>query len=286
MPYHRCTVLRTAGITPRMRRITVGGESLRDYIHTGRFDEHCQVWFPRPGETAIDIPTDTGNPMRQPPLARIFTVRRLDREAGEIDIDFFLHDGGIATPWALNAKPGDPFVLTDSHGHDVIPEDTDWQLFIGDSAALPAIALVLEQLPDGVPATIVGIIPHDAERDALPGRAGVDLRWVVATRPAEIIAATVDAFHGFERPAGNGYVWVGGEATAARSIRRTLRAGKVPSHRFSAVGYWRDNSEAWEERYDAMATIVEARVTAARKAAADRDSFLEELDRIHIDAGL
>jgi len=285
MAFYRGEVLRITALTPRMRRVTVGGDALRGYVHTGHFDEHCQVWFPRPGETNVEIPAEAGG-SRQPPLARIFTVRRCDPAAGEVDIDFFLHEGGIATPWVRNAKPGDPFVLTDSHGHDIVPEDTDWRFFVGDSTALPAIGLMLEQRPSEARTTVIGIVPDDAERQALAPAAGVDLRWVVAATPAQIVSATLDAFEAFDRPAGNGYFWIGGEATAARTIRRALRAAGVKSSRFSATGYWRTNAEAWERRYDMVGDALDARVAAARKAATDHDAFLDEYDRLLADAGL
>ncbi|MCW5716342.1 MAG: siderophore-interacting protein [Bauldia sp.] len=285
MAFYRGKVLRIVALTPRMRRVTVGGEALRGYIHTGHFDEHCQVWFPRPGETRVEIPAEAGG-SRQPPLARIFTVRRCDPAAGEVDIDFFLHEGGIASPWVRNARPGDPFVLTDSHGHDVVPDDADWRFFVGDSTALPAIGLMLERLRPGVRATVIGIVPDESEQQALASPGDVDLHWVVASTPAEIVTATLHAFEAFERPAGAGYFWVGGEATAARSIRRALRSAGVPSNRFSATGYWRANSEEWDRRYDAIGDTLDERVAAARKAAKDRDSFLDELDRIYADAGL
>ena len=41
------------------------------------------------------------------PAIRTYTVRRFDAGAGELDVDFVLHDGhGPAADWARDVRPG------------------------------------------------------------------------------------------------------------------------------------------------------------------------------------
>lgn len=45
------------------------------------------------------------------PRMRTYTPRRIDGEAGELDIDFVLHGDGPASQWAGRAEIGDKFVM-------------------------------------------------------------------------------------------------------------------------------------------------------------------------------
>ncbi|MCW5696444.1 MAG: siderophore-interacting protein [Bauldia sp.] len=282
MAVYRAEVVRVAEITPRMLRITLGGESLRGYVHTGHFDEHCRLFFPGPDGTLPELGDDDAHS----PMARIYTIRRYDPATAEIDIDFFLHEGGLATPWARSARPGTPIALTDSHGHDVVPPDTQWRLFVGDSTALPAIGRALEALRPGDHATVVAIVPADEERQTFASRGAVEIRSIVASAPDEIAAAALDAVTQFPRPATPGYVWIACEMLAARKARRFLRAEGFQPGRFSATGYWRQSSEEWTRRYLALQGALEASVATAREATKDNESFLDEVDRIYSEAGL
>ncbi|WP_354666065.1 siderophore-interacting protein [Rhizobium sp. S96] len=43
---------------------------------------------------------------------RSYTVRRWAREAASITVDFVVHEGGIASDWAMNAIPRDETGVT------------------------------------------------------------------------------------------------------------------------------------------------------------------------------
>lgn len=292
MSYFRSRIVAKPNITPRMVRITIAGDDLRNYERTGHFDEHFGLLFPHPGESEPVVPEivdgrEVCPEGRERSPMRILTLRRHDAEAGEIDIDFFLHEGGIATGWAEQAKIGDPVVLTDAHGHDEVPAEAEWRVLIGDSAALPAIGRFVEQLRPGQSAVVVGIVTDAAERQEIASPGTVEWRWIEVSDPAEIGHTIINLATNYDRPAGPGYFWVAGEGNATRAVRKYLRRTVGLANKwFAATGYWRVNGEEWDRRYHELADQIEGKVKAARQAAKDRDGFLDEIDRIYDEVGL
>jgi hypothetical protein len=91
-------------ITPKMLRITVGGDELAGFVSAAH-DDHVKLFFPQPGQAKPVLPTSSPNgpvyPADAPrPAARDYTPRRYDPTAGTLAIDFVLHGDGPATSWA------------------------------------------------------------------------------------------------------------------------------------------------------------------------------------------
>jgi NADPH-dependent ferric siderophore reductase len=98
-------------ITPKMLRITVGGDELAGFVSAAH-DDHVKLFFPQPGQAKPVLPTSSPNgpvyPADAPrPAARDYTPRRYDPAARTLAIDFVLHCDGPATSWAAQARPGD-----------------------------------------------------------------------------------------------------------------------------------------------------------------------------------
>jgi NADPH-dependent ferric siderophore reductase len=96
-------------ITPKMLRITVGGDELAGFVSAAH-DDHVKLFFPQPGQTKPVLPTSSPNGPLYPadaprPAARDYTPRRYDAAAGTLAIDFVLHGDGPATSWAAQARP-------------------------------------------------------------------------------------------------------------------------------------------------------------------------------------
>src|ERR1700678_1027686 len=103
-------VRRVSRITPKMVRMTLGGDDLTGFI-SAAYDDHAKLFFPHPGEDKPPVPTRGPNGMifregSVAPAAPDFTPRRYAPAANELDIDFVLHGDGPATTWAAQAKPG------------------------------------------------------------------------------------------------------------------------------------------------------------------------------------
>jgi NADPH-dependent ferric siderophore reductase len=112
-------------------------------------------------------------------VKRRSTMRHCRPEAGDIDIDVFVHErGGPGSTWARAARPGSTVDLIGPKGKlEIRPESRP--LFIGDEASLPAVASLTGAL-DADQTTMVVLEATD-EADHLPLRAACP----AATPPGE-----------------------------------------------------------------------------------------------------
>src|SRR5918999_4970166 len=147
-------VRRTEWLTPGMVRVVAGGEDLARFPDTPYTDRYVKIVFPRPVvyyPEPFDMEAIHAElPREQWPALRTYTVRALDRAAGELTIDFVVHgDRGLAGPWAAAAREGDLLRLLGPGGAYLPDPDADWHLLVGDESALPAIAAACERVPAG-----------------------------------------------------------------------------------------------------------------------------------------
>ena len=236
-------VRRSTRITPRMVRVTLAGDELAGFGGDGP-DRRIKMFFPVEGQDRPAVPRATSGgplwPAGQPrPTIRTYTVRRFDATAGELDVDFVLHDGhGPAAAWARDARPGVWVGVSEPGGRYVVDSDADFHLVIGDESALPAVATVLDALPAGVPALAYLEVADAAEEQDLPGGAAV--HWVHrGSQPPG--APLVDAVRAAELPGTRGQAWLSGESACVRDLRRHLLEERGFDRRLVyATGYWRD----------------------------------------------
>jgi NADPH-dependent ferric siderophore reductase len=158
-------------LTPSFVRVTFGCE---EFAHFGRagLDQRVKLLFPladgemgdvgQRDEEAIargawyerwrSLPTGKRNPLRT------YTVRRVDPEAREIDVDFVVHsDAGPAGAWAASVQAGSELVIVgpdersehSRQGLDWHPGNARRVLLAGDETAVPAIGGIVESLGEG-----------------------------------------------------------------------------------------------------------------------------------------
>ncbi|MGI5128733.1 siderophore-interacting protein [Pseudonocardia sp. CA-107938] len=235
-------VRRSVRVTPRMVRVTLGGDELAGFGGTGP-DRRIKMFFPVPGQERPAVPrASTGGPVwpagEARPTIRTYTVRRFDPDGGELDVDFVLHEGhGPAAAWARDAQPGAWVGVSEPGGRYDPDPAADFHVVIGDETALPAVATVLAALPAGVPAVAFLEVADAAEEQELPGAA--ELVWVHRgdAPPGEPLAAAVRAA---TFPAGRGQAWLSGESTCVKDLRKHLLDERGLDRRaVYATGYWR-----------------------------------------------
>jgi NADPH-dependent ferric siderophore reductase len=210
-------VVRVDATSKNFRSVTFRGESMTDFQSVG-FDDHVKFIL----ESA------------EGEVKRDYTPRRFDPAKGELTIEFFLHEGGVASDWAATAQPGQRAIIAGPRGSLVVPTDYDWHLLIGDDTALPAVARRLEELPSDTVAQVLLFVTDSADRRQLRSRSIFNVSWIYSRQ--ELLTA-VQQLH---LPSGSGFVWCGAESSISSTVREILvdRKGHDASA-IRAASYWR-----------------------------------------------
>lgn len=247
IPYFREMTMRGArDVTPNMRRITLAGTDVA-HFETGGL--HVRVLIPPKGRTPRWPSTGPDGRVVWPKgedelVARAYTIRSIDRERGELDIDVVLHDDSAGSIWARTVQPGDPVGLMGPGGGDIAP--ADWYLLCGDETALPAIARIAEALPAEARATILLEVADASEEQPITSSAAIELRWLhrggAAAGTTDLLEAAVKAVEWPESAVP--YVLAGCEQKSARAIRSYLRKERaLAKDRHLVAAYWRRGHE-------------------------------------------
>jgi len=265
-------------LSPHFARITFTSPDF-DVFGTDRRDQRVKIVLPGPDGTLCDIgqtdpaAIDNGEwyarwrdlPDEERMPFRTYTVRRIDPEALELDIDFVLHhDAGPAGAWAEAATIGDRILVVgpdarsaeSAQGIDFHPGTAQRLLLAGDETAAPAICAILEGLAPGIVADAFIEVPGEDDalplaadsarvqwlaRDARPhGEALIEAveAWTTASRdvlaraaaprPQELDDIDVDVELLWDSPAdaeGEFYAWIAGESQTVKVLRRLLVQG-------------------------------------------------------------
>lgn len=238
----RLEVQRSERVSPNLQRVVLGGGDFERFANNEFTDRYVKLVLPRPG-TDLPEPLDletlrAERPTNEWPVLRTYTVRWYDAEAHELAIDFVVHgEEGIAGPWAVVAKPGDPLHVLGPGGAYAPRQDADWHLLVGDDAALPAIAAAVDEIRDTRPMSLIVELAHleDCAYLDLPSRAVA--RWCVR---GEEGSGLLDAVRDLEFPSGQVQAFVHGELGAIRELRPYLLKERGVSPEFLSIsGYWR-----------------------------------------------
>jgi len=236
--FRELTVLRVERPGVAFQRVVLGGEQLAGFTSRG-FDDHCKLFFPKAGEHFVPpVVTDDGiNWGDGPrPASRDYTPL-YDASRHELALDFYIHDGGLASQWALNAQAGDKLTIGGPRGSLVVPEDYAWQLYVTDESGMPALRRRLEglsQLAVRPHVTAIVSINDAANKDYLAHLHGFDIRWVAGNQQdmlaAELASVTV--------PAEDYYIWLTGEGEVVKALMNRFESAAIDTQCMRAQAYW------------------------------------------------
>lgn len=232
-PVFSATVVRTETLAPDMVRVVLGGDDIDRIPELTHTDTYVKLLF---GDAK-----------------RAYTIRWLDRATREIAIDFVVHgDEGLAGPWAASARLGDTVSFVGpSSGWSPRPE-AHAHLFVGDEAAIPAIAAGLERLSIHDPQARAYVFLETASaghEQPMLATSRTELTWVHRDQHdgsygPGLVRAVVHA----DLPEDDFEAFVHGNADMVRPLRRhLLRERGIPRERLSISGYWRQGhtDESW-----------------------------------------
>lgn len=231
-------------LTPRMRRVVFRGDDLARYDRPDQL--HCRLIFQPKHVATLRWPAldDRGHvvwPEGQKLATRVYTIRHIDAPAGELAIDFALHERpGPATRWALSAEPGDIVGILGPAANGTKP--ADFYVLAGDETGLPGIARLLEQL---APATRgIAFIEVDDPSDelSLAGPPAMEVKWLHRHgAPAGTTSLLPDAVRSVRWPQdlSRAFFWGGCEHKAFRRIHRHLHHEiGLPANRRTLYSHW------------------------------------------------
>ncbi|MEU8268558.1 siderophore-interacting protein [Sphaerisporangium sp. NPDC049002] len=237
------SVLARQYVTPRMLRLTLGGPELEGF-HTYQADDHIKIVLPDPDGTRRvpvaneELTLDWPRPL---PTTRKYTVRRFDADAGELDLDFVLHAGGVASTWATTAAVGDQVAIAGPPGAKAFPHNYRHYVFAADSTSLPAVARWLAESPAEVSAQVVIETDDEAEQAyPLARRDGVEVTRLVREGTHSRLAATVRTL---PLPEARTFLFAAGEKDAVKPLRE-WSDGRLDS---LITGYWKRGVAGLEE---------------------------------------
>lgn len=220
----RLTVKAVTDLTPSLRRITLTGADLADF-ETPSADDHVKLFF---------TPDDGGEA-----IGRDYTPRNFRREALELDVDFVLHESGVATTWSKQARVEDELVVGGPRGSTLVKYEFDEYLLVADDAGLPALLRRLEDLPAGAKVTVFAEVQSAAHELPTTTQAALTLRWL---HRGDAAAGTTtllqDAVGAWPQPTGTVFVWVGAERATAFGIKENLLARGLDADTMRMTAYW------------------------------------------------
>ena len=229
--FRMAEVRRVAMVNACLARVTLGGSELEGFA----IDEPAasvRLLLPSPASRELIMPTWNGNEFLladgQRPVIRTFTPL-LSTDTTQLDVEIVLHDEGLASQWATDARSGDPAAVSGPGRGYVIDPEADSYVLAGDESAIPALTQLLESLAP-TSAVSVFVEARDDARRALPDHPRAALEWCDslfdALRDAELTDVT--------------RVWAAGEAAAMQRIRRHLFEERGIARRQATIrGYWK-----------------------------------------------
>ncbi|MEU0498434.1 siderophore-interacting protein [Mycobacterium sp. NPDC006124] len=222
-------------VGPRMRRVVLDVPLLADLSLPGVGDEAVGLYF------------------HDSPEGRNYTIRRRGPGKAQVTCDVVLHERGVATEWARRATVGDRVVLDHARSWYRPEPDAAWQLLIADLSGLPALARILEELPDGTHASAIVEVADDSDLEYLKMPPGISLTTTIGSGNGYAASRLPHLVRTYTHLDGRGYCWFAGEAGATREVRKYLRADHGwTADQYDVVGYWRFDSESWDRRFEAV----------------------------------
>jgi len=200
---------------------------------------HFRLLLPPAGCAAPEWPRVAENgatvwPAGKKALHRpVYTTRWISHEAGLMEFDIFLHDGGRATEWARQARPGDRLAIAGPGGGG-IPE-TSKILLYADETALPAAARILENLPPDSRGEAV-LLSEKGAGCGYPVTApeGISVTWL-RRRDGHSLASRALAAR---RESPGHFLWFASEKAGVQRLREAIKQDKPAPGQSYIAAYW------------------------------------------------
>jgi ferric-chelate reductase (NADPH) len=181
------------------------------------FDDHVKVFFPAPGTTFVppvvtDDGIDWGDGVR--PQTRDYTPL-YDEVNQELVLDFFVHDGGIASHWAVEANVGDRLTIGGRAVRWWYRKITPGSCMC-DESGMPALRRRLESMakqPVRPEIHAVVTVGDGSYKDYLAHLSDVNITWIVGHSEQ----AVSDHLAVLTVPGEDYFIWLTGEGKVVKT---------------------------------------------------------------------
>ncbi len=222
-------------ISPHMRRIVLAGEDLLDFP-AGQESAHVKAIFPQSQQALPRLGLYLGAKR----WMRSYTVRAFDEQASKLTLDFAVNDHeGLATNWASNAQVGDYLGISGPGPTKHTNLEAPWQLMAADLTGLPALAAIIEKLPNDAKGHAFIQVPSEADVQNIKSPQGMSIRWLINSDPnknlllEEVMALTWQA--------GSPAIFIATQSAHMKTLKAHVK--KQPGYKKAytyASGYWKN----------------------------------------------
>lgn len=241
---HEVRVVSAEDVTPHMRRVIFSCADVTPFVGG---DMHVRLLVPPKGRTPVWPGFRDDGRIAWPEgedalLVRVYTIRAVDADRGEVWVDFLQHPTpGVATPgadFARDAQPGDVAALLGPGGGDLPSAESI--LFIGDESALPAIARIVAEVPAGTRMQAMIEVQNEAEEQPLPTGGILDVRWLHRDARGEDSVGSLlgEAKKAIANLEDGAFVWAACERDDIRAIRACLKTRQHDRKNMYVAWYW------------------------------------------------
>ncbi|YCI06089.1 siderophore-interacting protein (plasmid) [Ensifer sp. D2-11] len=241
---HEVTVVSAHDVTPHMRRVIFSCADVTPFVGG---DMHVRLLVPPKGKPPVWPGSRQDGRIAWPEgedrlLVRVYTIRAVDLDRGELWIDFLQHPApGVPTPgadFARDAQPGDVAALL-GPGAGGLPAERSI-LLIGDESALPAIARIAAEAPAETHIRAIIEVEDKAEEQPLLTDGVLNVRWLHrGSYPQDAAGILVsEAKAAIEAVDDETFVWAACERRDIRAIRTFLKARQHDRRKMYVAWYW------------------------------------------------
>lgn len=208
---------------------------------------------------------------------RALTVRTFDASAGHMVFDIVDHAGALRD-WWQSAKEGHEVLVSGMRPEFAPVEGVGHYVFAADPTAVPAVAAIVESLPETASATAVLAVDDESDKSVFPEVTGVDVVWAKPGFAEGEAHPLFEALSGVAHPGGRVVGWGRAESGVMRALRPlfldqlSLQRGDV-----SLSAYWKAGMDQIQG-----ATEVQKRMMALAEQGADITSY-DTLEQAELD---
>ena len=230
------TVQAIEHVTPRVRRIVFGGETLAGFS-TPRPGAHIKLLF------GVD-PNEPVDPKKMRSHMRTYTPRSFNPDTNELTVEFVLHGSGLASTWADQAEVGTTLTVAGPGGGMDIPDTLKTMVMLVDESAIPAAGAVLEALPAGCTPIVICEVEDAQEKRSLSPSIEVEPTWLLrqeqSASPGTLLENYLPTAFAKVNDLADVFWWVACEANTMRRMRSLLlNQQDISKDRLVSRGYWK-----------------------------------------------